>query len=179
MRYSSELKSQMWRNHTPPSQKQETLCISTVFLTMGKLSFHISNWTQAIKLMNLDNDPLSNYTILLDLLTGKLVNVSLKLSFKFIESKPTDNEQQVENMQQKAQTDTSLHILLKHFRMLLLPAVRYHFTGGGYCSRNQGITDRSRRDNEPVFLQHQPAWWFKVTPVYDNLTQRSFVSLTR
>lgn len=66
---------------------------------MGKLSFHISNWTQAIKLMNLDNDPLSNYTILLDLLTGKVVNTSLKLSFKLIDSKPTDNEQQVENMQ--------------------------------------------------------------------------------
>lgn len=66
---------------------------------MGKLSFHISNRTQAIKLMNLDNNPLSNYTILLDLLTGKVVNTSLKLSFKFIDSKPTDNEQQVENMQ--------------------------------------------------------------------------------
>lgn len=49
--------------------------------------------------MNLDNDPLSNYTILLDLLTGKVVNTSLKLSFKLIDSKPTDNEQQVENMQ--------------------------------------------------------------------------------
>lgn len=66
---------------------------------MGKLSFHISNRTQAIKLMNLGNDPLSNYTILLDLLTGKVVNTSLKLSFKLIDSKPTDNEQQVENMQ--------------------------------------------------------------------------------
>lgn len=146
---------------------------------MGKLSFHISNWTQAIKLMNLDNDPLSNYTTLLDLLTGKVVNTSLKLSFKFIDSKPKDNEQQVENMQQKAQTDTSLHILLKHFRMLLLPAAQYHFIGGGYCSPNQGITNRSHRDNEPVSLQHQPAWWFKVTPVYGNLMQRSFVSLTR
>lgn len=146
---------------------------------MGKLSFHISNRTQAIKLMNLGNDPLSNYTILLDLLTGKVVNTSLKLSFKLIDSKPTDNEQQVENMQQKAQTDTSLHILLKHFGMLLLPAAQYHFTGGGYCSPNQGITNRSRRDNEAVSLQHQPAWWFKVTPVYENLMQRSFVSLTR
>lgn len=125
------------------------------------MSSHKSNWTQVIKFINLDNEPLSNRVF--RSAHWICLNILLKLSFKFLDSKPEANQGRVPNLQGKAQTDPSSRLSAR-VRVLLLPAAPCAFRGHRrYRSAFCAVGSRRRT----------------VTRLWRNPTQRPRICSTR